>query len=400
MDRQNFSGLLPGCPIPSEVDWERSKKLEKLIREQIRKQGGIPFSAYMQMALYTPNLGYYTGQSVRFDEQGDFTTAPNISPAFGHCLARQCLQVLQIMESGGILELGAGNGQMAVDILTCLEQEGVIPEIYQILECSPMLRKVQRETLQSRLPHLMNRVKWLDSLPAQFNGVIIANEFLDALPAERLRWMGQAWQRSMISLDEDGNLAEHFLAIEDVSLEETIRHVFAEQQTDPGEGYTTEMCPLAEEWVRSLTSCLQQGLILLLDYGYPRAEYYHPQRANGTLTCFYRHRRHDNPLMIPGLQDMTCHVDFTLLVETAVKEGADLSGFCTQAAFLMACGLGEWVERQGLEADIRRRITRNDAVDRLLAPGEMGELVKVIGFQKGIEEPMLGFGLQDMSYRL
>ncbi|RMH13515.1 MAG: class I SAM-dependent methyltransferase [Gammaproteobacteria bacterium] len=400
MDRQNFNEWLPGCPLPSDSDWQRSETLVKKIRERICRQERIPFSEYMQLALYTPELGYYTGQSVRFDEQGDFTTAPNISPVFGACLARQCQQVLQKLGSGRILELGAGNGQMAVDILTRLEQEGMLPQAYQILECSPMLRVAQQETLQSKLPHVMSRVEWLDSLPSRFEGVIVANEFLDALPVERLRWTGQRWLRSLVSMDENENLVEEFFTVEDASLGQAVEHVFAERQSDLCEGYTTEMCPLAAEWASQLSGCLHQGLILLLDYGYPRSEYYHPQRTNGTLTCFYRHRRHDNPLIIPGLQDISCHVDFTRLVEVAVEEGVDLSGFNTQAAFLMACGLGEWMEKQGQAEDIRRRITRNDAVDRLLAPGEMGELVKVIGFQKGIEEPMLGFGLQDMSYRL
>ncbi len=378
-------------PMPDAAMQQHSVALTEHIIQRIQQAGGqIPFSEFMQHALYAPALGYYSGGLHKFGEQGDFITAPELSPLFSCCVAHQCYQVLSALpaEQRVILEFGAGSGRMATDILIALEQADCLPAQYWILELSSELQHRQRERLQAEAPNLVSRVQWLSQLPdAPFSGVVLGNEVLDAMPVERFHvaenaalerfyvtWQDEqfAWQVSNEEMAELNTLLEPFL------------------DTLPS-GYMSEYNPFLADWMQNIARCLQHGLILLFDYGFPRAEFYHPQRDEGTLMCHYRHHAHSDPLCLVGLQDITAHVDFTAVAETAHDAGLNIAGYTTQASFLLSCGI----------SDLMQQIDPNDTVNwlrqtqqakKLLLPSEMGELFKVIALTQGLEDvPLLGF---------
>jgi SAM-dependent MidA family methyltransferase len=371
-------------------------KLCKLISAEVQaNQGWISFERFMNLALYAPGMGYYSAGLQKFGEQGDFVTAPEISSLFGRCLAKQAAQILG--DTGGdILELGAGSGRLAVDMLMQLDALQCLPQHYFILEPSASLRQTQQQTVTAELPpHLAHKVAWLDGLPKHLTGLVIGNEVLDALPVHLVTHTREA----------AGTLYELGIG------EESQQFVWRDMPLSQGslfdaatalnlpEGYLTEINLAAPALVASLADALEVGAILLLDYGFPQREYYHPQREHGTLMCHYRHHAHSDPLLYPGLQDITAHVDFSAIATAGMKNGLDLLGYATQAQFLISCGITELLAETSPE-DMPSYILQVAAVQKLLSPAEMGELFKVMALGKHIDLALLGFAEGDQSYRL
>ncbi|HKB82205.1 MAG TPA: SAM-dependent methyltransferase [Burkholderiales bacterium] len=378
----------PDLPEPSEDARRHSDRLTQSIRREIDAAGGwIGFARFMELALYAPGLGYYVAGAAKLGAEGDFVTAPEISPLFGRTLARQIAQLLE--RSGGqVLELGAGSGTMAADVLGELQNIDRLPRRYQILETSPQLVERQRQTLQRRQPALKERVEWISALPELFDGVVIANEVLDALPVHVVAWRKQGLFERGVSWKDGFVWSERFLP------PGTLRS--AAGQIAAGAEYVSEISVLAPALVRSLAAALRKGALLLIDYGFGRREYYHPQRAQGTLMCHYRHRAHDDAFFLPGLQDLTAHVDFTAVAEAGIDAGMKILGYTTQAQFLVNSGITQLLEQQSADQG-SSRIALTAGVQKLLSPAEMGELFKVIALGRGIDGALIGFASGDKS---
>lgn len=385
-------------PSPSENAQIHSKQLSMHIANSIHEAGGwISFADFMQHALYAPRLGYYSAGSQKFGKGGDFVTAPEITPLFAQTVSKQIAQVLQLTH-GHVLELGAGTGKFAADILLALAELQCLPAKYFILEVSDHLRQIQLETLRKLLSEdLLARVEWLESLPATFEGVVLGNEVLDAIPVHIVRVASQGLLERGVKITEDG------FAWQDMAFDanNTIHHHLKAAITPLNlpEGYVTEFCPAASGLITSLTTMLQHGTILMIDYGFSAREYYHPQRNQGTLMCHYQHYAHPDPLVYIGLQDITAHVDFTSMAYAAVNHGAELSGFCSQAQFLMNCGILDEMSKVSPH-ELAQYAPLAAAAQKLLSPAEMGDLFKVIAFSKGLEEPLIGFVNGDKSHTL
>ncbi len=395
MTLSNFNNLSP----PDTASQAHSDRLHALIHDEIKAIGaGITFARYMALALYAPGLGYYSAGSRKFGEGGDFVTAPEISPLFSRCVARQCCQVLAGLGGGDILEVGAGSGVMAADVLAEMEVLGCLPEHYFILDVSADLRQRQRETLERRVPYLVERVRWLDRLPESgFTGVVLANELLDAMPVHLFRVENEGAQELYVAWEDDRFTWRSGL-LSDPRLDERIA-VIVDELGDWSPGYTSEINLAAEDWVRSIAAMLERGLVLIIDYGFPRREYYHLERAGGTLMCHYRHRTHPDPLIHTGLQDITAHVDFTAVAEAAVEAGLAVAGYATQAHFLLGSGLMEMAAASNPD-DTRQHLQLTQQVKKLTLPSEMGELFKVIALTRDIDMPLAGFSFQDQRGRL
>ncbi len=396
-----MSTIASSLPEPTADERAHSERLRRRIVEAIDAAGGmLPFDRFMEMALYEPGLGYYAAGARKFGEGGDFVTAPETSVMFSQCLARQCAEVLETFErSVCILELGAGTGIMAADILAELEALDCLPDHYYILELSADLRQRQQETLQARVPHLAQSVKWLDSLPPEgFHGVVLANEVLDAMPVKLFSKDGEETLELGVG-HEDGEL-QWVAMVADAELDAVVTRL--EQEAGGGwpAGYRSEYNARLPGWMSALSDSLTRAAVFLVDYGYPRREYYHPQRTQGTLTCYFRHHAIEAPLLNVGLQDITAHVDFTAVVEAGTAAGLDFEGYTSQAFFLMANGLEEVYAQRLAQADERERVKLSSEVKLLTLPSEMGERFQVIGFSKGLEAPLAGFSLQDLSYKL
>lgn len=382
-------------PIPSDLELEQQRKLEHYLRDKMRQGGGcLTFSQFMQDVLYARGLGYYQSGTQKFGRDGDFVTAPELSPLFAHCLAKQCQQVLQALNddegSTVIFELGAGSGRLAADLLTKLESLQCLPTHYWILEPSPDLQQRQQQLLQQQCPAQFSRIKWLDQLPSMsFNGVIIANEVMDALPVERFYDDGEVLQQLFVAY-QDGQFVYQRQAASKL-LTEFVEQRLGQYRQQWQLPYCSEVNLMLSAWVNSLAAVLHKGVALFSDYGYSRHEYYHPQRCQGSLMCYYKHRGHDNPLILTGLQDITAHVDFTLLAESATAAGFDVAGFSHQAAFLFACGLAD---------NIMVDLQQQQAVRKLTLPSEMGEAVKFMALSKKLSLPLIGFSFQDRRQQL
>lgn len=383
----------PTLPAPETEALAHSELLAQRIRTEIAgNQGWIDFARYMQLALYAPGLGYYSGGAKKFGHGGDFVTAPEISPLFAQCLARQVAQVLDATQ-GDILELGAGTGSLAAELLlelACLEN---LPGQYLILEVSAYLRELQQQTLAAKLsPALLSRVQWLDSSPEHFSGMILANEVLDALPVHVVKTSAGGPLELGVVASEQG-----FVWSEQALKHEVLQDMVA--SLDLPVGYVTELCPAASGLMNSLGRMLDAGVMLLIDYGFPRREYYHPQRNQGTLMCHYRHYAHSDPFLYPGLQDITAHVDFSAVAQTALANGLELKGYCGQAQFLINCGITELLSRVSPQ-DMARYAPLASQAQKLLSPAEMGELFKVVALGKACECSLLGFVRGDRSHTL
>lgn len=365
-------------PTPPAEALAHSAELAARIRAAITGNGGsIRFHDFMQMALYEPGLGYYVAGLRKIGADGDFVTAPEISPLFSQCLANQCAQILSELGGGEILELGAGSGKMAADMLKHLESIGCLPTRYRILDLSPELRQRQHHTLHQHVPHLLERVEWLDSLPAQpIRGIIVGNEVLDAMPVEVFQ------------------MVEGERVIQTVIVQGDKFH-----WGNATDAYTSEFNPALPAWMQSMADTLEAGALVLIDYGYEAADYYRPERNTGTLICHYQHRVHDNPLIYPGLQDITASVDFTAAANAGMDAGLNLGGYTTQAAFLANSGL-ETLFIQALETNPASQYHLAQQVRTLSLPSEMGERFKVMAFTKGFTPALTGFRLADQRHRL
>ena len=386
----------PELPQPSPEAAESSQALCARIAAEIGAAGGwISFARYMELALYTPGLGYYSGGARKFGAAGDFITAPELTPLFAQTVARQAAQVMAA-SAPHILEAGGGSGALAVDLLLALEQLGALPDSYAILELSGELRARQAETLQQRAPHLLSRVSWLDTLPQLFSGFVIGNEVLDAMPVHLIHWQADGVQERGVALNAQG----HFSWAERPLSAALQAHVAELPVSAP---YLSEINLAARAWIAGWAGILQSGALLLLDYGFPRHEYYHAQREQGTLMCHYRHHSHGDPFWWPGLNDITAHVDFTAMAEAGFGAGLEVAGYTSQAAFLINCGLTEVLSRN-LDPTTpdtgAAYFKQSRAVEKLINPAEMGELFKVIAFSKGISEPLLGFTRGDKTHTL
>lgn len=350
----------------------------------------MPFAVFMNLALYAPALGYYVAGSRKFGKAGDFVTAPEMTPLFGRALARQVAQILEL-SNGEILELGAGSGVLAVDLLGELDCLGIRPERYRILEPSPELARRQQQRIKRSLPGMIDRFEWSDKLPDRLTGVVIANEVLDAVPVHVLVWRFEGVFERGVAV-RDGQFAW-----EERPAGAALRT--AAKRLGVSAPYVSEVAPAMGKMVTDLSRCIDRGAILLIDYGFPRAEYYHPQRNSGTLMCHYRHRVHDDVFFLPGLQDITAHVDFTAAAEAGVDAGCLVAGYATLAQFLLNCGITELLARERPE-DTAVYLPQAAMVQKLLSPAEMGELFKVLSLTRGIDAPLLGFSAGDRTDRL
>ena len=385
----------PSLPLPDNDAAQHSAQLCAAIQADIHAQGGwISFARYMELALYAPGLGYYTAGAQKLGEAGDFITAPELSSLFGRTLAGQVAQIM-LVSSAAVLELGAGSGKLAADILGELENIGCLPERYLILEVSADLRARQLSLLQQRLPHLLSLVDWLDTLPENFSGAILANEVLDALPVHLLHWQaGGICQIGVEWRDEGFTRTER--AITDPALLQAAEKVRPHAACAPSDDYVSEVCLAAQGLIHSLAGCLTQGAMLLIDYGFGAREYYHPQRSTGTLMCHYRHRAHEDAFFLPGLQDITAHVNFTDIAEVAIDDGLELSGYTNQAFFLINSGIADFLNETSPD-NLREYLPLSAQLQKLTSPAEMGELFKVIVLGKNLAATLSGFARGDLT---
>jgi SAM-dependent MidA family methyltransferase len=370
-------------PEPDAVSLQHSARVATHIKECIREANGwIPFSTYMELAMFAPGLGYYSAGAAKIGAAGDFITAPEMSTLFGATLAKQVAQVLKAT-GGDVLEFGAGSGKLARDLLRGLEKLGCERCQYLILEPSPDLRERQHSFLQKEIPEWISRIQWIDQLPKNFAGVMIANEVLDAMPIDLIAWQTDGiYERGVAIANneffwedrklESGSLLDHAQAI----------HV--------APGYVSEIHRAGAAFVRSMGDSLKHGVALLIDYGFLDHEYYHSDRNTGTLMCHYRHRAHTDPFFLPGAQDVTAHVNFSVMMDAARGVGLDVEGFTTQAKFLIHCGITDQLGEID-PANATQYLPLANQVQRLLSPAEMGELFKVLALGRGIDFPLLGF---------
>ncbi|TQV87705.1 class I SAM-dependent methyltransferase [Aliikangiella coralliicola] len=369
------------------------------IRVRIEQNGGmIHFQEFMQLALYKPGLGYYQNPVQKFGEQGDFVTAPEMGNHFANCLARSIAE-LQADNRNQLLEIGAGSGALAVELLSSLAKMDLLPQKYLILEPSANLQALQKRKVSLLPPEIAAIVEWLPDLPENFTGTAIANEVIDAIPCERIvktesgwKYQGVTWQENAFQWHVIENHGTQ--ALEDMEAFPQVLSESSEFQV----GYVTETRPMANSWIERISRSIDKGWILLFDYGYPQQEYYHPQRIEGSLRCFSRHQANSNPLELVGLQDITAHVDFTELANAAVSCGLEVSGFTTQSGFLIENGILE-VEHSANQVSTDSYIN-SQQIQKLIAPGQMGEVVKVIALSKEVDDQPGGFGLQDHLHRL
>ncbi len=380
-------------PAPGDLSQQHSEKLIALIKSEIDKKGGvISFQRYMELVLYAPGLGYYAAGSIKLGEEGDFITAPEISPLFSQALANAILPIIDSQQI--ILEVGAGRGRMAADILVYLKQQNKLPKEYWILELSADLRQRQKSIIEKSIPEFIDKVKWLDTLPEQFSGVVLANELLDAMPVQLFQKVEKGINEvNVIWLDD--KFVFQFNPNTDDRLMARVTDIEAELKIELATGYVSEINFAAEDWLKSIAERLQQGVIVLIDYGFPRHEYYHAQRKQGTLMCHYRHRTHPDAFVYPGLQDITAHVDFTSMADAALEANLQVIGYTNQVSFLMGAGLLELADIEN-ESDTKQQMETASQIKKLTLPHEMGELFKVIGFSKNCDVVLPAFEFRDM----
>lgn len=393
----NLSAGRSTLPSLTDAEREHSRKVEALIREEIARAGGwIAFDRFMDLALYSPTLGYYSAGSVKLGATGDFTTAPEISDLFSICVAREIAQVLRTC-GGSILELGAGTGRMAASMLTALASADALPDRYEILEVSADLRARQQQTMSKLPAALRNRVYWLEALPSQpMRGAIVANEVLDALPLKRFAVRGTAVLEVGVSVARDGAFIEEEVPA-DARLEREVQEIESALAEPFSEGYRSELCERVAPWIAALSDSLARGLLLFFDYGLPRTHYYHPQRNQGTLRCHFKQRAHADFAINAGVQDITAWVDFTRAAQAADVAGLEVAGFTTQAAFLLGAG----IERQVAAAeDVATRARLASEARQLMLPGEMGEIFKAMALTRGFELSLSAFAVQDLRHLL
>jgi len=398
MKLQNPSRSLPP---PSDEERKQVQPLLNLICDEIGKRDNkLDFASFMDMALYTPDLGYYASNKAIFGEQGDFVTAPELSPVFSRCVARQVQDVLEKLEGGGdVLEFGAGAGTMACDVLMELDLLNSLPNHYYISELSENLRQRQKSRISTYAPHLLNLVTWIDEVPKNFRGIMLGNEILDAIPTRRVR------------LNHDGNHEELFVSYEKQSfnwkadkpdseeLRDEMNRIYKKVGNKLPDHYETEVNLASFHWLENIATALQEGVIILIDYGFSEEEFYRPERHEGSLMCHYKHCAHSNPLTHVGMQDITSHVNFTAIAEVAFAQELTIAGYTNQTYFLLACGLEHLLGDIDIN-DTKQFIIETQPVKVLILPDEMGELFKVLGLSKNFDHDLLGFGVKDLLERL
>jgi SAM-dependent MidA family methyltransferase len=365
-------------PEPEADALAASAMLLERIRAELQANGNwIGFARYVELALHEPGLGYYAGGSAKLGAPGDFATAPEMGTLFARTLAPQVAELLQPGEA--ILEFGAGSGALAEALIGELA-----PESYLILETSDELRARQQARLGTR-------AQWIDRMPERFRGVMLANEVADAMPVHALAWRGNSvMERGVSEVGRKLTWAERHASGELLA---------AARRIEVPVPYESEIGLVARAWMKLLAARLQRGALLVIDYGFPQREYYHPQRSMGTLMCHYRHRAHGDVFFHPGLQDITAHVDFSALAQAARECGLEMLGYANQARFLINCGITEVLEREDA-TDVVRYAPRAAEAQKLLSPAEMGELFKVLVVGRGVSRPLLGFARGDRSHTL
>ena len=385
-------------PRPDAPSAEHSARVAHYIRDCIDGAGGsLSFAEFMHHALYAPGLGYYTAGSTKFGADGDFVTAPEVSPVFGRVLARQCAEVLADVSGGSIVEYGAGSGKLARDILRELAQQDALPERYEIVEVSADLQDRQARLLRDELPELASLVSWPDRPPTEHSGVIVANEVLDALPVERFARRVEGIMQLRVVADGDAFglteapapdcLSDAVLAIED-ELGERLPT-----------GYVSEVSLGLSDWISTLAKSLEQGVVFLFDYGVARREYYAPDRSGGWLRCHFRHRAHNDPLILAGIQDLTAWVDFSAVAAAAAQCRLDVAGYSVQAQFLIGGGLdGLMQDYQSLSMPAQLELSGQ--IKTLTLPGEMGEHFKCMALRRGDIATPSAFSLGDRTHTL
>ncbi len=365
-------------PSPDPQGLAASRELLERVAAELGIAGNwISFARYMELVLYEPGLGYYASGARKLGAGGDFITAPDLTPLFGRTLARQVAQLLQ--PGDAILEFGAGSGALAASILN----QTSVP--YFVLETSSDLGQRQRQLLG-------DSVQWLDRLPERFRGVMLANEVVDAMPVHALAWTRERVLERGVCVNE-GQLAWCDRAAEGLVFSESMK---IQIELPPSGRYESELALVARAWMRSLAGALERGALLVIDYGFPAREYFHPQRSMGTLACHYRHHVHHDPFYLPGLQDITAHVDFSALAGAATAAGLEVLGYANQAQFLVNCGITELLAAEN-PADPQRYLPAAAAVQKLLSPAEMGELFKVLAVARGVKDSLIGFSQGDRS---
>jgi len=389
-------------PLPDAVALAHSDRLAALIRAEIAAEGGsIPFSRFMERCLYAPGLGYYSAGSTKFGEAGDFTTAPELGPLFASCVAEAVAPVLrQLGPEAEFVEVGGGSGAFAEVMLKRLLELDALPARYAILEPSADLRARQRERLARRLiPPVSDLVEWLDGPPsARWNGVLFANEVIDALPTPRFALRdGEVFEEG-VAVDGEGRFVRADRPA-DALLAAAVRHVERYLEQPFLDGYRSELLPHLPYWLQAVMGPLDKGALLFADYGHPRREYYQPERDEGTLRAYYRHRVHGDPYLWPGLQDLTASVDFTALAEAGTNAGFDLAGYTTQANFLLGNGLQDRLDEAEARADATTLLRLRNEAKRLTLPSEMGERFQVMGFSRDIDFDA-AFLFNDLGWRL
>jgi SAM-dependent MidA family methyltransferase len=400
MENYNINAL----PEPDDEAKQRSRLLVQCVKSACDANSGwINFSEFMNITLYQPNLGYYTGGLQKFGAKGDFITAPEVSPLFGQCIALQLADILNNFQAKShqktyVLEFGAGSGLLALDVLQQLESLDALPDKYLIVELSAELKQRQQKTIKDKSIKLFERVKWLDHLPDDLsNVVVIANEVLDAMPVENFKVSKSNVESLMISIEDDNIVSQYVPA--SGSVEKVIAALQQRSEFQFADDYCSEYNPAIHAWLSLLESKSDKMVVLLIDYGYNEKEYYHADRSEGTLMCYYQHRAHSDFSFWPGLQDITAFVNFTDVAYSAVDLGLEVAGYTTQAAFLLSCGLSDLHESQ-VGDDIQQQVKLSQQIKTLTLPSEMGDRFKVIALTKNYDEPLKGFSMLDLRNRL
>jgi SAM-dependent MidA family methyltransferase len=384
-------------PQPPDELKQLSKELEDRIRNLILETGPIPFPQFMDMALYEPGLGYYSAGLEKFGAQGDFVTAPESGNVFARCLAMQIEQASMGLPDYCILEVGAGSGSLAVSLLSAISRDK-LPNRYMILERSGDLREQQKQSIEAAHPELINRVEWLNEPPKElWQGIILANEVIDALPVERFRVSSGEVEQAQVTIT--GGELDWTYGKASVALRIEVERIMETPLSKLPGNYNSEICLLLTPWLQGLVASMTKGCAFFIDYGYSRRDFYAEERRNGSLICHYRHRAHDNPFFYPGLQDISAFVDFTAVAEAGDASELDCAGYTNQAMFLLGCGLEKIL--QGMESlPDQERLELAAEVKRLTLPGEMGEKFKVMALSRDKDPDLCGFDLLDLRSRL
>ncbi len=400
---------IKALPEPDDAAKQRSCLVVECVESTCAASDGwISFSEFMNIALYQPGLGYYTGGLQKFGAKGDFITAPEVSPLFGQCVALQLADILKKFrvesdEKVYVMEFGAGSGLLAIDILQQLESLNVLPDEYLIVELSAELKQRQQKTIKDKSAELLNRVKWLDQLPDDLSSVVvIANEVLDAMPVENFKVTSSGVESLMVAVENNRIVSKYMPASDEVKkiiaeLEQRSEFQFSGDSFP--EEYCSEYNPAIQAWLALLASKIDKMVVLLIDYGYNEKEYYHADRATGTLMCYYQHRAHSDFSYWPGLQDITAFVNFTDVAYSAVDLGLEVAGYTTQAAFLLSCGLPDLHQSQ-VSDDVQQQVKLSQQIKTLTLPSEMGDRFKVIALTKNYNESLKGFSMLDLRNRL